>query len=371
MIAELVAATILLCGSAAADEAPADGEKKGGGYRFLPIPVFITEPAIGEGLGVALTMFHPPKQGAGPDDPKASTPQNIGKATKASEPPPVVTGLLGAYTSNGTWALGVGHMNHWRGDSIRYAAAAGVVDVTSDFYADGTPIEFELEGNIFYQDLDFRVGKSRFLVGTGLQLLDAENTFDLGPALPLPPDFLTSDLRQVGISLAGTFEGRDNTTMPTKGQYVDWTVWRFDEAFGSDFDYWSTTLKFLSFHALSKRFNLDLRAQATGVNGRAPFFGYPWITLRGIPALRYQDELIGELEAQLRFLAAKKWIVLAFAGTGFTNEHLETADEGESIYAGGVGSRFNVFKDQNIWVGIDIARGPEEWAWYVQVNHPW
>ena len=69
--------------------------------------------------------------------------------------------------------------------------------------------------------------------------------------------------------------------------------------------------------------------------------------------------------------AADGWIVLAFSGTGFTDEDLEFADNSDSINTVGAGSRFNIFKDQNIWVGIDIARGPEEWAWYIQVNHPW
>jgi hypothetical protein len=30
--------------------------------RFLPIPIFITEPAIGDGLGLVLSYFHPKNQ---------------------------------------------------------------------------------------------------------------------------------------------------------------------------------------------------------------------------------------------------------------------------------------------------------------------
>ena len=46
-------------------------------------------------------------------------------------------------------------------------------------------------------------------------------------------------------------------------------------------------------------------------------------------------------------------------------------EDDPDIHSYGAGSRFNIFEDKNVWVGIDVARGPEDWAWYIQVNHPW
>ena len=74
-------------------------------YRLLPIPIFITESAIGEGLGVALALFHPVKQGKAFDTPVA-TPESIHEMSDSREAPPVVTALAGAYTSNDTWFAG-------------------------------------------------------------------------------------------------------------------------------------------------------------------------------------------------------------------------------------------------------------------------
>ena len=34
----------------------------------------------------------------------------------------------------------------------------------------------------------------------------------------------------------------------------------------------------------------------------------------------------------------------------------------------GIGARFRVLKNQNVWVGVDIARGPEDTNWYIQVG---
>jgi hypothetical protein len=292
-------------------------------------------------------------------------------ATKRGEAPPVVSGVFAGYTSNGTWAGGVGHSNHFRSDTIRYAGVVAFASVNSDFYVRDFPVGFELEGTLVQQDLKFRAGTSRFLLGASLSYLYATNVFDPEPGASVPPEFRTSELRQIGVAAKATYEGRDNPTMPSRGQFVELGLWRFDEALGSDFDYWNPTLRFLSIHPLGRRFNIDLRLDVAAVDGAPPFFGFPWVKLRGVPALRYQGETVGALELQGRFGAAPRWIVLGFAGLGFTDEELEFVNDNDSVYTGGAGTRFKVFKSQNIWVRLDVARGPEDWTWYIQVNHPW
>ena len=82
--------------------------------------MIITEPAIGEGLGVALGYFHPTKS------PKTYQPKSIESSgvvrdiSIARKPPPTITGAFGAGTSNGTYVGGVGHINTFRNDTIRY-----------------------------------------------------------------------------------------------------------------------------------------------------------------------------------------------------------------------------------------------------------
>lgn len=46
-------------------------------------------------------------------------------------------------------------------------------------------------------------------------------------------------------------------------------------------------------------------------------------------------------------------------------------DTDQKIRSYGLGGRYKIFDAQNIWVGIDIARGPEEANWYIQVGHAW
>jgi len=337
--------------------------------RFLPIPIIITEPAIGEGLGLALAYFHRSKNGL--DSKTVASPESIGQASKEQAPPPTVTGVFGAYTSNETAAGGIGHMNTFRDDHIRFTGVIAVADIYSTFYVLDQPFKFNLSGAMLYQETRFRLGDSKWFAGIGLSYLDASSAFEVDIPDEAPVYLFRSDLRNSGLSAKLAWDTRDNTSMPGRGQLFDLAVWRYDEAIGGDYDYWNATLKLLSFHQLHQKFVLGLRLEYSAIDGRAPFFGIPWVSLRGIPALRYQGDrvLVGEIEGRYNF--TPKWAMVAFAGSGSVASDVPIIDTEQSIYSYGLGGRYKIFEAQNIWVGLDIARGPEETAWYIQVGHPW
>jgi hypothetical protein len=63
--------------------------------------------------------------------------------------------------------------------------------------------------------------------------------------------------------------------------------------------------------------------------------------------------------------------MVAFAGSGSVASNVPVIDTEQSIYSYGLGGRYKIFEAQNVWVGIDIARGPEETYWYIQIGHAW
>jgi hypothetical protein len=337
--------------------------------RFLPIPVIITEPAIGEGLGLALAYFHRAKDGL--DSNTVASPGSIGHASKEQAPPPTVTGVFGAYTSNETAAGGIGHMNTFRDDHIRFTGVVALADINSTFYVLDRPFKFNLRGTMLYQETRFRLGDSKWFAGIGLSYLDASSAFEVEIPEEAPIDLFRKDLQNSGLSAKLAWDTRDNTSMPNRGQLFDLAVWRYDEAIGGDYDYWNATLKLLSFHQLHQKFVLGLRLEYSTIDGRAPFFAIPWVSLRGIPALRYQGDrvLVGEIEGRYNF--TPKWAMVAFAGSGSVASNVPVIDTEQSIYSYGLGGRYKIFEAQNVWVGIDIARGPEETYWYIQIGHAW
>jgi len=87
-------------------------QKIGKGSNFIPLPIFVTEPAIDYGLGAALGYFHPRKDEV--EDPSAAPALTTGKPPtegieKERRRPPTISGIAAAYTEKGTWAAGFGH----------------------------------------------------------------------------------------------------------------------------------------------------------------------------------------------------------------------------------------------------------------------
>jgi hypothetical protein len=209
------------------------------------------------------------------------------------------------------------------------------------------------------------------MIGGSLSYMDADTAFGIGlPDDPEPGRF-SSDLRNAGVSALAAYETRDNSMNPRSGRFVEMSLWRYDEALGGDYNYWNAKLKALSFHSLSDKSTLGLRLEVSGVSGDVPFFAVPWVSLRGVPALRYQNKYAGAVEAELRYRLRPRWEVSVFGGFGFTSDEYLVYENPGSIYNFGLGGRYNVFQEHNVWVGLDIARGPEDWNWYLQVGHPW
>lgn len=337
--------------------------------RILPIPIFITEPAIGEGLGLALVYFHRAKDVA--DEETIASPGSIGHASKEQTPPPTLTGIFGAYTSNETAAGGIGHMNSFREDHIRFTGVIGLANINSTFYVLDQPFKFNLEGLMVYQETRFRFGDSKWFWGIGLSYLDASSAFKVELPEDAPVGLFRTDVTNSGLAAELAWDTRDNTSMPNRGQLFNLAVWRYDEAIGGDFDYWNAKLKLLSFHPLHEKFVLGFRLEYSTIDGRAPFFAIPWIDLRGIPALRYQGDSVAVAEVEGRYNISPKWAVIGFAGGGSVSSDDPIIDTDQRIYAYGLGGRYKIFEVQNVWVGIDIAKGPEDVNWYIQVGHAW
>ena len=345
-------------------------EEEVNGYRLLPIPIFITEPAVGEGLGVALALFHPVKSGKS-DDTRVATLDSMAEYSSPRKAPPVVTGVAGAYTNSKSWFGGVGHTNNWRQDSIRYTGLLAAAKINSNIYVLGLPVDFSMKAKIVYQDMKFRVADSDFMLGAAISYLDAENTFGFGLPEDIDDSRFSADFKNIGLAFKAAYETRDDTMNPRTGQLVDLSVWRYDDTFGGDYDYWSGTLKALSFHSFTEELTLGLRLEGSGVDGRVPFFAIPFVKLRGVPALRYQNKFAGAAELELRYRIRPKWEVSVFGGLGFTSDDFVIYENPDSIYNFGAGGRYNIFEAHNVWVGVDIARGPEDWNYYIQVGHPW
>ena len=76
-------------------------------------------------------------------------------------------------------------------------------------------------------------------------------------------------------------------------------------------------------------------------------------------------------EVEGRYNFTPKWAMIGFAGAGKVNSDIPVFDTEQDIYNFGLGARYKIFDAQNVWVGIDIAKGPEDYNYYIQVGQAW
>lgn len=320
---------------------------KGG---FFPVPIIVTEPAVDNGLGLAAVFI----QGGDP----------------AANIPPDVTGAAGVVTGNDSKLAGVFHQGAYLGGDLRYLGALGAADVNLDFFGrTGRGIGFNVDGAFTLQNLRHRIYDSDVFLGARWLYLDSTISFDGIPALGLEPSF---DTRLSGLGPTLYYDSRDNIFTPTEGVNARVAFTVNDEAWGSDYDYSQLDASALMFHTPAEDWHLGLKAELSAVSGQAPFFAEPFISLRGIPALRFQGESVISTEFEARRMISDRWSLLGFAGVGFAgDEGFSDLDALGPQGAFGGGFRYLIARKLGLHVGIDVAQGPEEQAFYIQFGHAW
>ena len=270
-------------------------EKKG----FFPVPMIITEPAIGYGLGAALVFLHDPLSGRVPDG-ETFDPQS--KDAEGKLIPPSISALFGMYTENDTWMTGGAHMGVWKNDNIRYMGALATGSVNIKVYRTildrELTINTNIEPDILYQGLKFRLAGSRFFAGASYLLLDTGTEIAVAG---LDPSFKKNS-RDAAVIFNLEYDSRNTIFTPTDGISSTIEASLFREAVGSDTEFEKYKAKIYYFTPMSKTIVLGLRGDIEtikGEDGDIPFYQYPFVDLRGVPAMRYQGEDVGVAEFEL------------------------------------------------------------------------
>jgi hypothetical protein len=343
-------------------------EKKG----VLPVPIIITEPAVGYGLGVAAVFLHDPL--AGKTEPGTEFEPNPDSDGKLK--PPSASALFGGYTENDTWFAGGAHRGIWKDDTMRYTGALVEANVNMKFYGIGdlgsNPVEFNTRATYFLQELLFRIKESDFLAGLNYTYLTTKNTFDTSSLLPGPerPD-VKFDSISAGLGLVLQYESLDNTITPGQGLKAQVNLTDYGDTWGGDADFNKYRIFANYWVPVSTDWVLGFRADANAISGdEAPFYEYPYIDMRGIPAMRYQGEetFVGEVEVRWDF--TPRWSAIGFVGAGTAKSDRGNAED-ESVVSKGIGFRYLMARRFGMRAGIDVAWGPEDVAWYIQIGNAW
>jgi hypothetical protein len=132
-------------------------------------------------------------------------------------------------------------------------------------------------------------------------------------------------------------------------------------------------VEFLGFGNWIEPWVLGLRVQTQGIFGDFPFYVRPFVSLRGIPVMRYQGDYVLTLETEQRVNITPRWAVDGFVGFGLPFDDQYEFSMANAKWAGGAGFRYLLARWFNLYMGIDVAKGPlpDDWAWYIIFGSYW
>ena len=328
-------------------------------HGVLPIISPITEPAVGYGAAIAGLYFIPKKD-----------------TSRKGFKMPDIAGIAGGLTENNTWFAGGGYMGFWNKDRIRYRGVAGYGEINLKYYGKGGgildkhPIDFTINSFFFLQQALFRVGKTRFLLGGRYQLGLAKVTFfqDSDWDFIKPRD---KELTNSGLGIIAEYENFNNIFSPSKGLRVNFTYDQFLEFIGSDLQFGRLSLYGIYYQPITSFWTAGFRMETLMGMGDVPFYMMPFVYLRGVPAMRYQGEFTALIETEQEFSLTKRWSVVGFGGYGHAYASIDDFSKYAPAWNAGGGFRYLLARVFGLKMGLDVARGPEQWAVYVVFGSSW
>jgi len=322
-------------------------------HGFVPIVAPITEPAVGYGAAAGALFLH----------------GRLGEEVPEGERrvPPSLSAAVGMYTSNGSWGAAAAHLGHWRNGDLRYLGAAAYASLElSAYVAADTRVRFRIEAVPVVQELTARVGDTDLSLGGRYTFIGSRlHPGNADDAASIPG----RDLRTILSGLGGVlrWDSRDGIFSPSRGVRVEAVATWYAPWLGSDRDGWRAQISEVSYAALAPWLVGAVRLDLQLSGGDLPFWFRPYVALRGIPALRYQGRHVFVAETEERIDLTPRWSAVAFGGAGVA----AAAAQPTLAFSGGGGFRYLLARQFNVRAGLDVARGPEDWAVYLIFGNAW
>jgi len=327
---------------------------------FLPIPIVVTEPAIGYGGGAA-GMFLRPRKEAGEE----------GWAR------PDISGIGAFATENGTKGAFAGDASRWIDGRLRTLVGAATGQVNLDFYGlgPGLPslnrkVRYSLQFAGAVAQVNWQLApKSPWALGLRYVFADVDPKLR---DVPQPLNPTTSARVKVSAPTAILeYDTRDNIFTPTRGIYAETSWLASREALGSTDDFERFQQIVMGWQPLSHGVTLGARGNYAWSSNGTPFFLRPFIQLRGVPAMRYQGDQVASLEVEARWRISGRWSGVVFGGGGTTRTTVDNFSATQSVGSGGLGFRYDLARKFGLQVGVDVAHSPGTTAVYLVVGNGW
>ena len=318
-----------------------------GDFKFMPIPYLNYSRSIGLTLGaLPMAMFNPVK-----DD---------------SLSPSSMAGILGMYATNKTWFLMGFSKIHLDADNWRIMFAGGTGAVNFQFYLDN-PIDawipYNTAMNFAFIQLQRRL-INRLYFGISYAYMEMNTSSEVIPVAQ------NTILRGLGAQL--NMDGRVNVYYPRGGYNTNIKYLIYPSWLGNDFV--SNKIEIDYNHYFSFRDDQDVLVGRAyiGLGLGDLFFNQQFIVgqrdIRGYTQGEFRGNYLLAVQSEYRWNFHERWGAVGFLGFATIFEAINEDDSGKILPGIGAGIRFTAFTENHMNVGIDIAKGKNDWGIYFRIG---
>ncbi len=330
---------------------------------ILLVPIVVTEPAVGYGGGASVLFF--------------SQSLAEGRERSGRLAPPTIAGGGGFYTSGGSYGGAAGVFHPFGQDRFRYSGGVGAASLDLKFYGfdpNGPlaqdPLEYDIDALFFLQRFQGRIAGTDWFVGAEYVFLGTKTSFEGGLPPEIPTDELDVNVGGLGANIE--YDSRDNLLDARRGLDITAAATWYGQTFGGDDEFGKLKLQGLLYGQPTDRWGFGIRADTRYAWSDPPFFEKPYLSMRGLPALKYANNLAVLGEGEIRFSIDQRWTLLGFGGLGWVADQWESLSDSPTVGAGGTGFRYLIARQLGLRSGLDFAFGPDgEFAFYIQVGSAW
>ncbi|WP_462251288.1 BamA/TamA family outer membrane protein [Ekhidna sp.] len=178
-------------------------------------------------------------------------------------------------------------------------------------------------------------------------------------------------LTNIGLGLGLVYDDRHNVLNVREGFFGEMGFLRYDDSWGSDFEFTSYFFDARYYLPTTKSQVLASQLFFSDVRGTAPFSQLSLMggesLMRGYYLGRYRDNTLLAAQTEYRFLPfpfSERWGAAAFVGVGTVSDGVPNLDFSKLKVAGGTGVRFLIFKSKDIFTRFDVAFSEDGLGYY-------
>jgi hypothetical protein len=317
------------------------------------VPLFISNPTIGSGLGLAAALFY-----------------QLDPVSRPSS-----TSLGAYYTFNDSWIVALRQMTYFGEGKHRLNALAGGYSLNTDYFgigyeagSEGESIAINEKGYAVEPNYLRRVTE-HFYAGIGYRYIYMDTSQERGP-LTIPDE--QEKVRSSALGGELVYDSRDNELNPRTGTHLEASAYVNRAAIGSDTDYEIYKIQYNTYIEFSGVRVLALRAMTRATAGQVPYFDLSRFgagsDLRGYVMGQYRDHVMYAVQAEGRFPLAGRFGAVVFAGVGGIAPAVGEFRADELLPSVGTGLRFTISEERRITVGVDYAVGRDTDGWYARIG---